>query len=234
MVQEFQDYFKSKFMPLVVDDYIRECLHKLKQKGTILEYIMAETHIMGRYKMDDAEHCFDFMQGLRTDAQEYIHSQEPKTFNEMLTAAIQFELIKGRATVSDKMNETTMTNGFAPELMDVDAVMVTNPTPQVQPISRRGLIDSMVPIAMMCEMLTICAMTMGRNNAYQQGPNKPSRQNGIHECMMTILINGVTQTVSTCQAWVCQYIRDNNLCFKCGKADHIACQCPEGKEPGQQ
>ncbi|KAJ1859897.1 hypothetical protein LPJ73_001632 [Coemansia sp. RSA 2703] len=239
-VKEFEKYFKSKFAALEVDDDIRKRLRELKQTGTVSEYVTAETRIMGGYKMSDEERRFDFLHGLKPEVQEYVRSQEPKTFSEMQTAALKYERIKGGYTVTQVDVTPPATQGFTPEPMDVDAINISHPStsgaaiPVQRTTNPSGATENLFTMSQVCELVEIAALLMNRGAPYQPAAGRPGRNPRYQERMLTMNVNGAIVTASNQQAWVRQLIRDNNLCFRCGSADHLACQCNQGKEPGQQ
>ncbi|KAJ1861767.1 hypothetical protein LPJ73_000941 [Coemansia sp. RSA 2703] len=239
-VKEFEKYFESKFAALEVDDDIRKRLRELKQTGTISEYVTAETRIMGGYKMSDEERRFDFLHDLKPEVQEYVRSQEPKTFSEMQTAALKYERIKGGYTVTQTDATPPATQGFTPEPMDVDAIGISHPstsnstTPVQGTTNPSGVSQNLFTMSQVRELVEIAALSMNRGAPYQPAAGRLGRNPRFQECMLTMNVNGSMITASNRQAWVRQLIRENNLCFRCGSADHLARQCNQGKEPGQQ
>ncbi|KAJ2371043.1 hypothetical protein IW150_004785 [Coemansia sp. RSA 2607] len=239
-VKEFEKYFKSKFAALEVDDDIRKRLRELKQTGTVSEYVTAETRIMGGYKMSDEERRFDFLHGLKPEVQEYVRSQEPKTFSEMQTAALKYERIKGGYTVTQMDATPPAAQGFTPEPMDVDAIGISHPstsnpsTPIQSTTNPSGVSQNLFTMSQVRELVEIAALSLNRGAPYQPAAGRPGRNPRFQERMLTMNVNGSMITASNRQAWVRQLIRENNLCFRCGSADHLARQCNQGKEPGQQ
>ncbi|KAJ2810430.1 hypothetical protein H4S07_002675 [Coemansia furcata] len=224
-VAEFTTYFNPKFAALAVDDNVRDRLRNLKQTGSVSEYITAETRIVGSYKMEDSERRYDFINGLQVKVQEYVRSQEPKTFVDVITAALKYERIKGGQTVS---STSTATTASATEPMDVDAIQFVADAPNTA-VNKSEL---MIPMSQLQQAMEMAAMTMGWNTKSPHEPRPHQRQH--QDRSLTLCINGYDMQVNTRQPWVRQYLRDSNLCYRCGSSKHQARQCPKGKEPGQQ
>ncbi|KAJ2396704.1 hypothetical protein GGI05_001002 [Coemansia sp. RSA 2603] len=164
---------------LEVDDDICKHLRELKQTGTVSEYVTAETCIMGGYKMSDEERQFDFLHGLKPEVQEYVRSQEPKTFSEMQTAALKYEGIKGGYTVTQTDATPLATQGFMPEPMDVDAIGISHPstsnstTPVQSTTNPSGVSQNLFTMSQVRELVEIAALSMNRSAPYQPAAGRP-------------------------------------------------------------